>query len=76
MRPLPGLWGDRGGDGQVGVGEQGQGDVAVPGVVAADLVLVEPTWFFAVWKHSSIAHRLPATRLRSSSVVPGGLAHR
>src|SRR6478735_3271274 len=30
------------GDGQEGVGEHGQGDVPVPGVVFADLVFVEP----------------------------------
>lgn len=33
---------DRGDHGKVGVGEHRSGDVAVPGVVAADLVLVEP----------------------------------
>jgi hypothetical protein len=32
---------DGGGDGQEGVGEHGQGDVPVPAVVAADLILVE-----------------------------------
>jgi hypothetical protein len=41
MRPLPGLWGGRRGDGQVGVREHGQGGVPVPGVVAADLVVVQ-----------------------------------
>jgi len=36
------LLGDRGGDQEVGLGQGREGDVAVPGVVAADLVLVEP----------------------------------
>jgi hypothetical protein len=41
MRPLPGLWGGRRRDREVGVGEHGQGDVPVPGVVAADLIVVQ-----------------------------------
>ena len=41
MRPLPGLWGGRRGDGQAGMRQLGQRDVPVPGVVAADLVLVQ-----------------------------------
>ena len=36
------FWGDRGGDGEVGVGEHREGDVAVPRVEATDLVVVEP----------------------------------
>ena len=35
------FWGGRRGDGQVVVRQHGQGDVPVPGVVAADLVLVQ-----------------------------------
>ena len=42
MRPLPGLLGPRRRDGQVGVRQHGKGDVPVPGVVAADLAVVEP----------------------------------
>ena len=41
MRPLPGLWGGRRRDAQVGVRQHGEGDVPVPGVVAADLILVK-----------------------------------
>src|SRR5690606_31392451 len=35
------FWGYSRSDGEVGVGEHGESDVAVPGVVAADLVVVE-----------------------------------
>jgi hypothetical protein len=35
------FWGVRGGDGEVGVREDGQGGVPVPGVIAADLVVVQ-----------------------------------
>jgi hypothetical protein len=42
MGPCQVLWGDRSGDSEVGLGEHGQGDVAVQGVVAADLIPVEP----------------------------------
>src|SRR6266480_2655137 len=37
-----GAVGGRGGDGQEGVGQHREGDVAVPGAVAADLVVIEP----------------------------------
>lgn len=32
------------------MGQHGQGDVSVPTVVAADLILVQATWPLAVWK--------------------------
>jgi hypothetical protein len=36
------FWGNSCCHGEIGVGQQGEGDVAVPGVVAADLIVVEP----------------------------------
>ncbi len=59
-------------DGEAGVGGHGQGHVAVPAVVAADLVIVQTHSCLAVWKHSSTAHLLPATEMSSSSVVSAG----
>jgi hypothetical protein len=53
------------GRGEVGGGEHGQGDVGVPGPPGPDLVVIEAGSFFAVRKHSSIAHRAPATRISS-----------
>lgn len=53
----------------------GQGDVRIPGVVAADLVLVEATSFFAVWNDSSTAHLAPAVLTRVRSRVPRGPKH-
>jgi hypothetical protein len=38
--------------------------------------VVEPASFFAVWKHSSIAQRAPATRISSRSGVAAGPAQR
>jgi hypothetical protein len=45
MRPLP-VWGVRGGDGEVGVREQGEGGVAVPGVASTSNLdpLKSPRW--------------------------------
>ena len=46
--PSAGRWqgrgavGGRGGDSEEGVGQHREGDVAVPGAVAADLVVIEP----------------------------------
>jgi hypothetical protein len=60
----------------------GQGAVPIPGVVTADLVLVKLRLGFgrlsvlAVWKHSPIVRRHPATRISSSSAVPAGAQHR
>lgn len=50
----------------------GQGHVVVPAVVAADLTVVQAALAFAVWKHSSTAHRLPAMRISLPSVVSAG----
>ena len=56
-----------GGDGEECGGEHGQGDVAVPGVVFADLVVVQTGFVFVNWKVSSIPQREPATRTSSAS---------
>lgn len=58
--------------GEEGVGEHGQGDVPVPADIAANLVLIQAAPFFAAWKHSSIAHRAPATRTSWSTVASSG----
>jgi hypothetical protein len=42
------------GDGQEGVRGHGQGDPAIPGGPAAELVLVQADQALAVWKRSSI----------------------
>lgn len=49
--------------------------VTCPGLVAPDLVRSRPVSFLALWKHSSIAQRVPAIVMRSS-VVPTGVWHR
>jgi len=59
-------------DGEPCVGEHPQGDVPVSGVIAADLVLIEPDLVLEAWKHSSIAQRDPATRTSSVSDAPSG----
>lgn len=76
MRPLPGLWGYRGSDGEVGVSEHREGDVPVPGVVAADLVVVEPDLGLGGLEAVLDRQRAPVTRMRSSSVVLLGAQHK
>jgi hypothetical protein len=66
-----GVFGGAGGR-EVGRGQHRQGDVGVPGSIVADLVLVQAGSFFAVWKHSSIAHRAPATPTSSGTGVAAG----
>jgi hypothetical protein len=49
----PGFWGVRGGDGEIGVREHRQGDVPVPGVETADLVVVQAGLVFGRSKSSA-----------------------
>jgi hypothetical protein len=51
-------------------GEHWHGGVPVPGVLAADLVMVQAVSFLAAWKHSSIAHLAPGTTTSPDSGVP------
>jgi hypothetical protein len=55
------------GDGEERGGEHGQGDVSVPGVVAADLVVVKPSFVLGELERFSTAQRDPATRTSSAS---------
>lgn len=50
----------------------GQSDMAVPGSVTADLVVVEAVFVLGGLEAFLIAHRLPATRTGSSIVVSAG----
>ena len=52
---------DCGGDGEEGVGEQGEGGPAVPGGPGTDLVLVQTGESFAGLEILLHVHRLPAT---------------
>jgi hypothetical protein len=61
---------DGGDDAQEGVCEQRRGRPPVPGGQGADPVLVERGSSFAVWKPSSIRHRVPAT-VTSRPTSPG-----
>ena len=61
MRPLPGLWGVGGGQGDLGVREDGQGGVTVPGVVAANPGVVEAGLVLRRLVAPSTAQRAPAT---------------
>lgn len=58
------------GDGECGVCGHGEGHVAVPAVVAADLAVVQAT--FLLRGPEAFLHRLPATRTSSSNVVSAG----
>ena len=51
--PLPGPAGRRRCDAQAGVRQHSQRDVPVPGVVAAEPVLIEAGFRFGTWKHCS-----------------------
>jgi len=62
-----------GGDHQEGVGDHGEGDPAVPGAPAADLMLVQPTSSLPVWNRSSMVHLVPATLTRVESGVGWGV---
>jgi len=62
-----------GGDGEEGVGEHGEGDVSVPGVPGADLVVVEANLVLADPKHSSMGQRAPATWTSSTTLAWFGL---
>ena len=44
----------------------------IPGVIAADLVVVQADLVLGGWKHSSTAQRIPAMRTSSASDVRAG----
>lgn len=52
------------GDGEKGMGEQGQGDPAMPGVPAAHLVLVQP---ITCWSAATAPPAPPVTGTRAST---------
>jgi hypothetical protein len=58
-----------GGDHQEGVGDHGEGDPAVPGAPAADLMLVQADHPLPVWNRSWMVHLMPATLTRVESGV-------
>jgi hypothetical protein len=61
-----------GGDGEEG-GEHGEGDVAVPGLVAADLVVIETGLVLGELEGFSTPQRDPATRTSSATGTGWGL---
>jgi hypothetical protein len=61
-------------NGEVGMGEHGEGDVPVPGAVEADLVVVEGDFRIPGFgKHSSMGQRAPATWTSCAKPSPRGL---
>ena len=68
----PGVRGLGAGDGQEGMGQQGQGDVPVPVRPAADLVVIQADLGLGLLQAVLDSQRIPATRTRPTSEVAAG----